>query len=65
MVRFSSNSSKKSLQQGLNFSDKKGLQLWSDALVSSSTIIETTVGFLREKRIATMVRRFSFKLNNH
>ena len=47
MVRFSSNSSKKSLQQGLNFSDKKGLQLWSDALVSSSTIIETTVEFLR------------------
>ena len=29
MVSFPSNSGKKSLQQRLDFSDKKGLQLWS------------------------------------
>jgi len=32
MVRFSSNSKKKSLKQRLDFSDKKELQLWSDLL---------------------------------
>ena len=32
MVRFPSNSSKKSLKQRLDFPDNKGLQLWSDLL---------------------------------
>ena len=32
MVRFPSNSSKKSLKQRLDFPDNKGLHLWSDLL---------------------------------
>ena len=53
MVRFLSNSSKKSLKQRLDFPDKKGLQLWSDLLNFEA---ETTVVFLRYKSVAIMVR---------
>jgi len=45
------------LKQRLDFSDKKELQLWSDLLkFKAGKILETTVGFLKEKWIATMVR---------
>jgi len=52
----------KSLKQRLVFSRKNGFQLWPDFFQIQAKkslnqkIFETTVGFLREKRIAIMVR---------
>ena len=66
MVRFPSNSSKKSLKQRLDFPDNKGLQLWSDLLkFEAEQSLKERLVFLEKMDCNYGQISLKFMLKNH